>query len=121
MFQEVKMKQAERSFVVAANLGLSILSLEDIAEVIRQSYGSSGLLLTQQDVAPEFFDLHSGWAGELFQKCTNYQVRLALVLPHPERYGERVSELAYEHRRHKLICFFDTDAGARAWLDTMQD
>ena len=115
------MKQAERSFVVPADLGLSILSLEDIAEVIGQSYGSSGLLLTQQDVAPEFFDLHSGWAGELFQKCTNYHVRLALVLAHPEKYGERVSELAFEHRRHKLIRFFDTEGDARAWLETEQD
>jgi hypothetical protein len=111
----------EEKFVVAADLGLSIRSLEDINDLIGQSYGSSGLLLTEQDVALEFFDLHSGWAGELFQKCTNYHVRLALVLPHPEKYGERVSELTYEHRRHKLIRFFDTDEDARVWLNTKQD
>ena len=56
----------EQKFVVAADLGLSIRSLEDIAEVIGQSYGSCGLLLMEQDVAPEFFNLHSGWVGELF-------------------------------------------------------
>ena len=110
----------EHKFMVAADLGLSIRSLEDINDVIGQGYSSSGLLLTEQDLAPEFFDLHSGWAGELFQKCTNYGLRLALVLPHPEWYGARVSELAFEHRRHKLIRFFDLDEDARAWLDTEQ-
>lgn len=119
MFQKVDMN--EHKFIVAADLGLSIRSLENINDLIGQSFGSSGVLLREQDVAPEFFDLHSGWAGELFQKCTNYGLRLALVLPHPERYGERVSELAYEHRRHKLIRFFDTQEDARAWLDMEQD
>ena len=111
----------EGKFIVAADLGLSIHAFEDIAEIVGQGYGSSGMLLTEQDLAPEFFDLHSGWAGELFQKCTNYHVRLALVLPHPERYGERVSELAFEHRRHNLIRFFDLNEDARTWLDTEQD
>lgn len=111
----------EHKFIVAADLGLSIRSLEDMNDLIGQSYGSSGILLTEQDVAPEFFDLHSGWAGELFQKCTNYHLRLALILSYPEKYGERVSELVFEHKRHNLIRFFDAEQDARAWLETDQE
>ena len=48
----------------------------------------------ENDLAREFFDLHTGLAGELFQKFTNYHLRVAIVLPEPRIYGERFSELA---------------------------
>ncbi len=110
------MNSSEQDFVIAAEAGGSIRSFEDISSVIGACYGSSGLLLTESDVSPEFFDLRSGLAGELFQKCSNYQIRLALVVSQPEKYGERVLELAFEHRRHPLIRFFEFEQDARAWL-----
>jgi len=45
LFQGVDM---EEKFVVAADLGLSIYAFEDIAEIVGQGHGSSGLLLTEQ-------------------------------------------------------------------------
>jgi Domain of unknown function (DUF4180) len=75
-----------------------------------------GLILHETDLAPAFFDLRSGLLGELFQKCTNYNLRLAMVLLEPSTHGERLSQLVHEHRAHKLIRFFVSIDQAQAWL-----
>ncbi|MCI0389284.1 MAG: DUF4180 domain-containing protein [Acidobacteria bacterium] len=77
---------------------------------------AEGLILTEDDLAQEFFDLRSGLAGELFQKFMNYRVRVAIVLLDPEAYGERFSELAYEHKSHSMIRFVRSKDEAEAWL-----
>jgi hypothetical protein len=108
----------ERRIVVAADEGIAIRSFSDIADAMGACLGAEGLILSEGDFAREFFELRSGLAGELFQKFTNYQVRLAIVLPDPKAYGDRFSELAYEHRSHNLIRFFRSEDEAKAWLAT---
>lgn len=107
-----------RRILVASDSSISIRSLSDISDVLQACMGSHGLILTENDLAPEFFDLRSGLAGELFQKFINYRLRVAIVLPHPEEYGERFGELAYEHASHSLIRFVRSSDEAKAWLNT---
>jgi hypothetical protein len=75
-----------------------------------------GLCLDETDFDSEIFDLRSGLAGEIFQKCTNYRLRLAIVMRDPAKYGQRFSELALEHRAHPLIRFFPAREDAQRWL-----
>ena len=108
----------ERRILVASDSGISIRSFDNISDALGACIGAAGLILTEEDLAREFFDLHSGLAGELFQKFTNYKLRVAIVLPDPEAYGERFSELAYEHMTHNIIRFVPTKDEAKAWLAT---
>lgn len=107
-----------RRIVIASDSGISIRSFSDISDALGVSIGAEGLILTENDLAKEFFDLRSGLAGELFQKFMNYKLRVAIVLPDPEAYGERFSELAYEHRSHSMIRFVNSKDEAKAWLRT---
>ena len=107
-----------RRILVASDSGICIRSLGDISDAVQACMGSQGLILTENDLAPEFFDLSSGLAGELFQKFINYRLRVAIVLPDPEAYGERFGELAYEHASHSMIRFVRSADEAKAWLDT---
>jgi hypothetical protein len=102
--------------VVASQAGIAIRALSDIPDFLGAVVGAEGLILTEPDLGPAFFDLRSGLAGEVLQKCTNYRVKTALVMPDPAAYGQRFSELAYEHASHNLIRFVRTEAEARAWL-----
>jgi uncharacterized protein DUF4180 len=102
--------------LVASDSGISIRSFRDISDAIAACFGTDGLILTEDDLAQEFFDLRSGLAGELFQKFINYKLRMAIVLPDPEAYGERISELAYEHKSHSMIRFVRSKDEAEAWL-----
>lgn len=97
-------------------LGLSLHGLDDIHTLIGAAYGLDGLILTEADLSPEFFDLKTGLAGEAFQKFTNYRLRVALVLPDFAAHGERFADLAHEHSSHPLIRFVHSEEGARAWL-----
>jgi Domain of unknown function (DUF4180) len=106
----------EARVVIASEINLSIRSIRDVSDAVSAVYGADGLLLTESDLAPEFFDLRSGIAGELFQKFTNYQIHLAIVVNNLEVYGERFGELAFEHRNHKLIRFFNSMETAKSWL-----
>jgi hypothetical protein len=110
--------EEEGKILMAAEAGIHIGSLRDVSDTIAAAFSADGLILTEEDLAQEFFELRSGLAGELFQKCMNYGLRLAIVLPNPEAYGERFSELAYEHTSHKMIRFVRTKAEAEAWLRT---
>jgi Domain of unknown function (DUF4180) len=109
----------ERKMIIAADSGIVIKSLESIPDAIGKCYGADGLLLTEKELSAEFFNLRTGVAGELFQKATNYHLRLAIVLRDPSAYGERFSELIYEHKNHPIIRFFHAEAEARTWLSKL--
>jgi Domain of unknown function (DUF4180) len=105
--------------IVAADHNLRIDAMSDIQLLLEAAFSADadGVLLTQSDLAIEFFDLRSGLAGELFQKCTNYRLRLALVVAQPATHGERFNELAREHARHTRIRFFAIESEALEWLE----
>ncbi len=77
---------------------------------------ADGLILIAKELPQTFFDLRTGFAGELFQKLVNYQIRSVLVLPDFNAYGQRFSELAYEHQAHPQIRFVRTMEEAWDWL-----
>lgn len=108
--------ESERRIVVASDSGISIQTSGDISDALGACLGTQGLILTEHDLAPEFFDLRTRLAGELFQKFINYKLRVAIVLPNPEAYGERFSELAYEHSSHGIIRIVPSEEAAKAWM-----
>ena len=102
--------------LIASEAGISIASMNDISNAVASTFGAGGLILAEDDVSSAFFDLKSGLAGELFQKFENYELCLAIVVPSPERYGERFNELAREHKSHKRIRIVGSKDEALAWL-----
>lgn len=94
----------------------TIRSIKDIPDALVASMQQGGLVVTEADLCPEFFDLRTGFAGEVLQKFVNYGARLAIVLADSKAYGERFSELVYEHRRNAGVRFFGSEADARRWL-----
>jgi len=105
-----------RKILIAADAGISIGAISDVSNAVGAAFGSDGLILTEDDVSSEFFDLKSGVAGELFQKFVNYSLCLALVVPSPERHGERFNELAREHRTHNRVRIVRCKEEAMTWL-----
>lgn len=58
-----------------------IASVQDGTDLLGQVYydGFDGVIIREQNIAPAFFDLSSGMAGEILQKFSNYKISLALV------------------------------------------
>lgn len=91
----------------------------DIGAALSDGMANGHLLLDERDLAPAFFDLRTGLAGEMFQKFVNYRVPLALVVADVTVHGERFTELAREHRSHPLVRVFPDRAQAEDWLATV--
>ena len=51
----------------------------DLMSEARYSYQASRLILHQENISPEFFDLRTRVAGEILLKFSNYQIRLAII------------------------------------------
>jgi Domain of unknown function (DUF4180) len=106
------------NILLVADSNIRLESAQDIPNLIGACWGMDGLILHETDLASSFFDLRTGLLGELFQKCTNYDLRLAMVLLEPASRGERFGELVHEHRTHKLIRFFASMDAAKVWLSS---
>jgi Domain of unknown function (DUF4180) len=105
------------NIVIASENGISIRSYADISAAVGASLGRR-LILSEDDLGPDFFDLYTGLAGELIQKFVNYRVRVAIIVPKPDAYGERFSELAYEHASHPTVRFVRSIDEAKHWLQS---
>ena len=106
------------SIIVAHEVGVHLQSAREINDLIGATYGAEALILSEHDLAPEFFDLKRGLLGELFQKLVNYEVLTAFIVAEPSKYGERFAELAFEHATHQQIRFVRSSEEAKAWLET---
>lgn len=95
---------------------MRIDSSNDIANALAAGMEQGGLLLDEADLAPSFFDLKSGLAGDVFQRFVNHGVPLALVVPDPSAHGDRFAELAQEHRSHPMVRILPDRDEAAAWL-----
>jgi Domain of unknown function (DUF4180) len=95
---------------------MRIDSARAISNALATGMEEGGLVLGEADLAPAFYDLTSGLAGELFQKFVNYRVPLALVVKDPAVHGERFVELAREHRSHAKVRIFPDHDAAAEWL-----
>ena len=98
---------------LAKDHDLRIDSEDSAMDII--SSGVRRCVFTMDDVAPDFFDLKSRLAGNVFQKLINYNCQIAIVLPTDHSFGERVNELAREHANHPTVRFFPSVELALAW------
>ena len=79
-------------------------------------HDATRLLVESRYLPPEFFDLKTGFAGELLQKMQNYGIRLAGVFPSEEGHSDRFRELLREARRGSGFRAFAAREDAEVWL-----
>ncbi len=77
---------------------------------------TNNLLLYAKNVDKSFFDLKSKLAGEILQKCMNYYMRLAMVLPSEVENNKRFTEMALETNKGNHFRIFKTREEAIEWL-----
>ena len=79
----------------------------DARDLILASRGANWVALDESRVAPAFFDLRSGIAGDVLQKFVNYRMKLA-ILGDISRYtdqSESLKALVRESNRGRNVAF----------------
>lgn len=110
--------QTPNPYVSSADQDQLIASGGDVLDLLATSgfMLSNKLLLEQAHLSPDFFDLSTGLAGEIFLKLTNYRVKTAVVINLTTIPSPRFHELVYECNKGREINFFEDRATAEKWL-----
>ena len=77
---------------------------------------TNNLLIYAQNVVERFFELKSKLAGEVLQKCMNYYMRVAMVLPSDIEHNKRFREMVLETNKGNHFRLFESRAQAVEWL-----
>jgi hypothetical protein len=70
------------------------------------------IVLYEKSIAPDFFDLKSGLAGEALQKFSTYRVRLAIVGDFGQHPSESLKDFIYESNKAGYVNFVSSAAEA---------
>jgi hypothetical protein len=95
-----------------------ITSPQDLLDLLALGgeQGTNRFLLDEQNFAPAFYDLKTGFAGEVFQKLSNYGSRLAIVGKFESVRSPRFRELMMESNKGSHVRFAGTRDEAIEWL-----
>ncbi len=66
------------------------------------------IILREQNIIPDFFDLKTGIAGEILQKFSNYRVRLAIVGDFTSYTGNSIKDFMYESNKGRQVSFVNS-------------
>lgn len=91
--------------------GVVMKSPQDILDVLGTAlwaHEADHLIGHARNVVQEFFDLSTGLAGEILQKCSNYGFRLALVGDFKAYPSESLKAFNRECNRGRHVYFAET-------------
>jgi PadR family transcriptional regulator, regulatory protein AphA len=96
----------------------SLRTEEDVMDLIAAAWehGVTKLMLEEEALSDEFFQLRSGVAGVALQKFVNYQIRTAAVISNEAAIRGRAKEMVTELNKGGIFRVFPSMAEAEAWL-----
>ncbi|MNG00902.1 hypothetical protein D3C84_838600 [compost metagenome] len=84
----------------------------DLMATIRYSHDCDKLLIRKSNVTESFFDLSTRIAGDILQKYTNYQVKLAIVGSYEGYVSKSLRDFIYESNNGTQVFFLGSDEAA---------
>ena len=87
--------------------GIVIAKLQDAVDLVGNCFyqGAKAVILEKRQIVPSFFDLKTGFAGEVLQKFSNYQIRFAIVGNFSDTNSQSLKDFIYESKKGKRINF----------------
>lgn len=103
----------EKNKVKIAKLSGNVVlinELDDAIDLLGNSdyLGASCMILLKEQINPDFFDLKTGLAGDILQKFSNYNKRLAIVGDFSNISSKSLNDFIRESNRSKSINFVGT-------------
>ncbi|HNY17001.1 MAG TPA: DUF4180 domain-containing protein [Treponemataceae bacterium] len=80
---------------------------QDLLDIV-SDYSIKSIILKRQNVSEDFFDLSTGFAGEILQKASNYRIRIGIVGDFSNVESKSLRDFIYESNLTKRIVFKPT-------------
>jgi hypothetical protein len=86
---------------------IEIKNTQDVLDIMADcSYqGAGSMILYEKNIISEFFDLKTGIAGDILQKFSTYQMRLAIIGDFSKYPGKSLRDFIFESNRYRRINF----------------
>ncbi|MCX6732716.1 MAG: DUF4180 domain-containing protein [Candidatus Roizmanbacteria bacterium] len=97
-----------------------IKTAQDALDIMASS-PSRHIIVHEYNFGKDFFDLSTRIAGEILQKFTNYQVRLAIVGDYSKFKSKSLQDFIYESNKNGEYLFVNTvEQAITIWKKNMQ-
>jgi hypothetical protein len=82
---------------------------QDVLDLLGESgsHDCGRIIIYEKNLNPDFFNLKTRFAGEILQKFSNYNVKLAIVGDFSKYRSKSLKDFIYESNKGKLIFFAD--------------
>lgn len=77
----------------------------DLLMTVQYEVGSKNIVIGKELIAPEFFVLSTGLAGEILQKYVNYGAKLGIWGDFSGYTSKSLQDFIYEINKGKQVCF----------------
>jgi hypothetical protein len=86
-----------------------ISSLQDAVDLLGETYfsGCSSIIIREENLHSDFFRLHTKLAGDILQKFSNYQMKLAIVGDFSKYQSKSLQEFIGESNRGNRVFFVE--------------
>ncbi|WP_373552439.1 DUF4180 domain-containing protein [Haliscomenobacter sp.] len=103
---------------IAEVTGTSIQNPQETVELlINCAYqGAEKIIIHAHQLIPDFFDLKTGIAGEILQKVSTYQLRLAIVGDFSQYTSKSLQDFIFESNKMGRVSFVSSAEEAKAKL-----
>jgi hypothetical protein len=108
------------------NLSVGLIEKETLIQGVRQildllasaqyNHQCSGMIVYKESLGDSFFDLKTGYAGELLQKFSNYKMKVAIIGDFSEYKSKSLVDFIYECNNGNCIFFKESVAEGLAVL-----
>lgn len=107
-----------QSIAEITGTGTSIQNPQEIVELlINCAYqGAEKIIIHADQLMPDFFDLKTGIAGEILQKVSTYQLRLAIVGGFSQYSSKSLQDFIFESNKMGRVSFVASVEEAKAKL-----
>ncbi len=111
-------EKGDRKIAEVTADGILITNAEEALQILADLYYQEcdGIILHEQNISPDFFDLKTGLAGEILQKFSNYRMRLAIVGDFGKYPGQSIKDFIFESNKGRHINFLPSVAEAKEKL-----
>ena len=85
-----------------------ITSTQDILDIIasaQYAYDCSGMIVYKESLGETFFDLKTGYAGEVLQKFSNYNMKIAILGDFSQYQSKSLHAFIYECNQGRNVFF----------------
>ena len=119
----MNIKTIRNQNIVILNKDEKISTAQDILDIMASSQyqcNCIGMILYKESLEESFFDLKTGFAGEVLQKFSNYRMRLAIVGDFSVYKSKALRDFIYESNKGRLVFFKSSlEAALNALADVM--